>query len=142
MPLSGGTRFYPPIERRGFGGVIELLEAADRLEQFENSLRFLFIDPREGEADMDQNVITDLRFRNVLQANLFADAAKLHLRHPDRMLVMRLEYFPRNGETHKPLASALQSAAGKRRSTRSGFPSFPRSSEKRGNQGGQREASH
>lgn len=67
MPLSGGTRFYPAIERRGFGGVIEFVEAADRLEQFEDPLRFLFVDPRESEADVDQHVIANLRFRHVFE---------------------------------------------------------------------------
>src|SRR5580704_10928508 len=48
-------------------------------EVFEDALGFFLDDDADGEADVDQDILTDLRFGCVGEVDVFADAAKVHL---------------------------------------------------------------
>src|SRR5579864_8199363 len=57
-----------------------LFQAAEFFEVLEDTVRFLFVDDADGEADVDENVFTDFGFRRVGEVNVFADTAEVDLR--------------------------------------------------------------
>lgn len=135
--LANPAGFDPTEKQRRRRRLVQFLEAADAFEHFENALRLFFIDARQSKANVNQNVIADLRFGYVFKADPFADAAELHLRHAHLVFEMCLEDFSRNRETHKAGAGALECAAGEGWSSRSGY--FARAREDGPEQGGQRD---
>jgi hypothetical protein len=81
-------------------GSIELGELAEFAESFVGAQGFIFIDLAEGEADMDEDVLTGLDFGNVFEAGFADDAAELDLTHAQAVLIERIENFAGNSETH------------------------------------------
>ncbi len=58
-----------------------LLEDAEPLERRQGLAGRLLVQPLDGEADVDDDVLADLRLGEVGEADLLADAAEVDLRH-------------------------------------------------------------
>src|SRR5581483_3466630 len=65
--------------------------------------RLRLVEPREGEADVDQHVLADPHVGDVLQAGALHDAAEVDLAHEHVMLAVGLHHFPGHAEAHAML---------------------------------------
>src|SRR5688500_11264414 len=61
---------------------LQLFQVARAGEEGEDSLCFVLVDDRQGEADVHDDVHTGLSLGHVLQADALADAAEIDLPHP------------------------------------------------------------
>src|SRR5271165_4429911 len=72
-----------------------LLEAAEFFEVLEDTLRLVLVDHADGEADVDEHIFSDLRFGNIGETDLFANAAEV-----DVTTIDDFDYAAWNCETH------------------------------------------
>src|SRR5579871_322066 len=79
-----------------------LLQPTNFLEVFEDALGFLFVDHADGEADVNKNIFSDLRFRSEGKIDFFADAAEVDLATAEGRIVGIQDFDETswNGETH------------------------------------------
>src|SRR5579864_7599534 len=77
-------------------------------EVLEDALGFFLVDDADGEADVDQDILADLRFRRVSKVDVFADAAKVDLPQTksDVAGINDFDDFSWNGETHQRTSAA------------------------------------
>jgi hypothetical protein len=61
---------------------------------------FDLVDARQGEADVNEEVLARPHLRHMLQANALADAAEIHLAHEDVVFAIGGDDLPGNGEAH------------------------------------------
>src|ERR1019366_8270385 len=80
---------------------LQLAEFLHLFQILENFVRFLLVDPAEGEADVDDDIITDLCLGHVGQAGFLEDAAEIDLAHArQRVIAADAFNFSWNGQTH------------------------------------------
>ena len=81
------------------------------LEEREDPFRLDLVDPRQGEADVDQHVIVDLDLGHVLQADPLGDPAELDPAHQHVVLLVGLHDLPGDSEAHRHLLSFTASGS-------------------------------
>ena len=91
--MPSGFHFF---DNRGLklGKLVEIAQCLIR------ALGFRFVDAADGEADVDENVIANLRLRNILQTGLARYAAELHLGHAHAARIVGFKDFAGYGQTH------------------------------------------
>src|SRR5689334_13707124 len=101
MKITTRSEIEPTVLHRIRGrGSQFFFERAKLLEEFVRALRFFFVDPADGKADMHHHVITDLCLRDKAQCHLARDTAKLHLAYFHAADTFLRQDFARNRETH------------------------------------------
>jgi hypothetical protein len=82
--------------------VFKLGQLLHLAEIFEDLLGLGFINPAEGEADVDDDVIADLGFRDVSEANFLKDAAEVNFAGAHQgVFAADAGDFTWNSETHQ-----------------------------------------
>ena len=59
--------------------LLQLCEFAETTQDFENPLSFFFVDDRECEPYVNQNIVSDPSLWQVIQADLLADTTEVYL---------------------------------------------------------------
>jgi hypothetical protein len=79
----------------------EFFELAHFLEELKGARGFCFVDFAEGEADVDEDIVTGDSIRRVLEADFLDDAAEVSFAHEDAMGIgSDGKEFTGNGEAH------------------------------------------
>jgi hypothetical protein len=78
-------------------------EFAHFFEQFVSSPSFLGINPADGKADMNHDVISYLGFGHEIEAGLAQDAAKLDSPSAQAVFLSDVNDFSRNCQAHESL---------------------------------------
>jgi hypothetical protein len=84
-------------------GSFQFCQLAKLTQGLVGAFRLSFVDPAQGEADMNQYVLTGLDLGNVFEASFADNTAELDLRHAKAVLVERAENLAGYGETHAGL---------------------------------------
>ncbi len=96
---------FHAVPRLRHGDLFELVHLGQVLVGPRGFLRIHFAD---GEADVHHDVLADLWIGNVLQAGLARDAAVIDAAHPHAALLLKLDDFSGNCQTHDEFTSAGQ----------------------------------
>src|SRR5215203_5926177 len=80
---------------------LQLIELVHAIEKLEHTTGLVLVKPRQGEADIDDHILADLDRRDVLQADVLRDPAKVDFPHEDVVLAVSRDDLARNPETHR-----------------------------------------
>src|SRR6185369_16745697 len=98
------------------GDPLELIEAAHLAQHLERSLRLDFVDLRDGEADVDDDVVPDVDVRrDIGQADLAAGTTEVDDAAGKSAGIANLDHLPRNTQTHGMALRRVARMAGSRR---------------------------
>src|SRR5262249_12271526 len=78
----------------------QLVELVHLLEELEDALSFLAVQPRQGEADVNDDIVTRKGVGDVFETGLFEDAAEIDLAHEDVVFTESFDYLARDAEAH------------------------------------------
>ena len=88
------------VARSAHGFAELFLDEADLAEQVERLHGGLFVEPRDGEADVDDGVVAHFDFGHVGQAGFLDDAAEVELAHADAVCFVDFDDFAGDSQTH------------------------------------------
>ena len=96
-------------------GSLQLVELVHLLEEREDPPRLVLVDPREGEADVDEHVVAGPDLGDVLEADALGDAAEVDLAHQHVVLAIGLDHLPGYREAHRSTSSGSSAGPPRRR---------------------------
>src|SRR5262249_39213795 len=78
----------------------EFVELFHLMKKGEHAARLLLVDARQGEADVDKDVLARPDLRHMLQADALEDAAEIDLAHEHVVLTVSLDHLAGDAEAH------------------------------------------
>jgi hypothetical protein len=90
---------------------IQVSKLVHSLEEIEDKPRFGFVNARQGEPDVHDDVLADLNFGHVLQTDVFENTAEINLAHEHIVLLVGARHFAGDPKTHRPLLRKLATAS-------------------------------
>src|SRR6266498_856991 len=105
-PANCAAAFWSRYSLRNFTKL--LFHRPHLFQQFEDALRFSFVDDADGESYVDENVFADLSLWRVSEIDVFADAAEVNLTDAESDVagIGDLNDAAWNGEAHKQPSAA------------------------------------
>ena len=82
---------------------LQLFQFIHLPQEGEHLLRLLFVDHRQGKADVDEDVLAHLHLGHVVEADPFRDAAEIDFAHEHVVFLIGLDDFSRYCQTHVTL---------------------------------------
>src|SRR5215469_10539724 len=93
---------------------LQLVELVHLAEVLEDAAGLRLVEARQGEADVDEDVVAGPGVADVLQADALADAAEIDLAHQHVVFAVGFDHLAGDAEAHRcPSADRLALAGGR-----------------------------